>query len=302
VSKDYAALPGGTAHDRIQKAAFDGIKFPISSMDLSCGIRDHVHEYPHVDGGDPELLGRKLYTVKMKALFHRTFLAYPNLYPDKLNELRAKWEASTVAGLVIPTIGEMQCYCVNWSQKLEAKIRSGQSVELEFREKTAAAVTNFFEVKQLSATYDAPMLELDAIKPPNALSLFSDLQAAVNSVTAYLDTAQMYGNLLESKLLQLKGILDEFHRLDGMDKAENYHVWNALQNIGTTCNVMLENVQNKAGGISEWTLPSDMSAAAISTALYGDATHAMDILQLNPIEDAFNVPAGYTVRYYPAKA
>lgn len=289
-----------TAHDKIQRAAFDAIEFPVSSVEVMGGLRDHVHEYPHQDGGDPELLGRKLYVIRMRALFHRRFLAYPDLYPGRLDKLRAKWEAGTTAGLVIPTIGTMRAYCFNWNQKLEAKIRSGQAVELEFREKSAKTIASTFKVTQLAAGLGEYMVILgDAVKP-DMVSIFDAMQLAVNAVTAYLDTAGMYGNLLESKLLQLKRVLEEFHRLDGMQDAENYAIWNALQEIGRTTQALADNLQNQAGGLAEWTTPEDMTVQQISVALYdGDATRAMDILQLNPIEDAFKVPAGFTIRYYP---
>jgi len=44
--------------------------------------------------------------------------------------------------------------------------------------------------------------------------------------------------------------------------------------------------------------PTLMSVTDIAKALYGDASRGMDILDLNPIEDAVAVPRA-SVRYYP---
>ena len=39
---------------------------------------------------------------------------------------------------------------------------------------------------------------------------------------------------------------------------------------------------------------------AVSTAIFGDATHTDDLLSLNAVPDAYRVSAGTKIRYYPA--
>jgi prophage DNA circulation protein len=36
-----------TAFQNLSKASFDGIAFPVATYEVSGGIRDHVHQYPH---------------------------------------------------------------------------------------------------------------------------------------------------------------------------------------------------------------------------------------------------------------
>lgn len=291
-----------TGFDQLQRAAFGGIQFPVESYEIVGGIRDAVHEYGHVDGGDPERLGRKLYTVRMKPLFHGTFKEYPNLYPSGLSKLIEKFEASSVEDLVVPTTGTMRAYCVNWTRRVAMRVRSGEALELEFREDSIGdrnyEVVDFDRDKM----YLGP-LEVELGKSPDLLSqvfgALADLQNAVNEVTSYLDTAEMYGNLLEAKLLQVKAIVEELHRFDGMQEAENYRVFNALQDLAAATSDALDNIQGKSSGLEEYIVPTVMSVQQISMAVFGDASGAMDILQLNPIEKAHEVRAGTVVRYYP---
>ena len=126
--------PHTVAFDTLQRASFQGIEFPITSMTLKGGIRDHIHEYPHAAGGAPEKLGRKLYEVSMQANFQSTFRAYPRLWPSALSKLRKIFEQQTTGDLVIPTIGTIQAYARNWTQQMEAKIRSGETATFEFVE------------------------------------------------------------------------------------------------------------------------------------------------------------------------
>jgi hypothetical protein len=51
--------------------------------------------------------------------------------------------------------------------------------------------------------------------------------------------------------------------------------------------------------VIEYVVPAPgQSVTQISTAIYGDASHAVELMQTNPIEDPFLVPAGTVVTAY----
>src|SRR5438105_4964362 len=123
--------------DTLQRASFGGAEFPVESVSIVGGLRDHIHEYPHSQGGAPEKMGRKLYTIRMKAVFQTKFKLYPGLYPNTLNFLRKMFEEQSSADLVVPTIGTMTAYCRNWTQEMEWRIRNGEKADFEFVEDLA---------------------------------------------------------------------------------------------------------------------------------------------------------------------
>src|SRR5262249_28189814 len=137
--------------DQLQRASFDGVPFPVESVDVTSDLRHHVHEYPHTAGGDPEKLGRSLYRIQMLGNFQATFRAYPKLWPEALTKLRKTFEAEKTADLVIPTIGTIKAFITKWRQRSTAKIRSGEKVEIEFLEDQASA---FLVEKQIAVHVD----------------------------------------------------------------------------------------------------------------------------------------------------
>ena len=152
-----------TAFQNLAKASFDGIAFPVTSYEVTGGIRDHVHEYPHSPGGAVEKLGRMLYRIRYSALFDQRTRGYgDNLWPGDLSDLRDRWEQQVTSTLVIPTIGEIQAYCKTWTERAEpAKQQSGVSVEMEFVEDQAQAFLVNGLVQVTSSTLQSAGEEFD---------------------------------------------------------------------------------------------------------------------------------------------
>ncbi len=291
-----------TAFDKLQRFQFSGVNFPVESYEVIGSLRDKVHEYSHADGGDPEILGRKLMMVRAKALFHRTFVQYPGLYPGSLNLLWEKFEDKKIDNLVIPTMGTIRAYCTNWSRKFVARIRSGEAVDLEFREAQPHGKL-VFEVTQLASRMSLEPLETEAAKRPNLFqqitSMIDRIQEGLNGVTAVLDQAELYGNLVEAKVLQLKRALEELNRFDGLNEPENYPVYDELQELRRAVIDVQNNLQDNEAGLEEFITDMTMPIQQVSVAIYGTTERAQDLLSLNSIADKLAVPAGTTIRYYP---
>jgi len=77
------------AFENLRKTAFDGIEFPIESIKVKGGLRFHVHEYPHVPGGDAEKLGRRLYEIEIVGNFELKSLALAAIFT-------ATWRATVL--------------------------------------------------------------------------------------------------------------------------------------------------------------------------------------------------------------
>jgi hypothetical protein len=249
-------------------------------------------------------MGRKLYEVKMVGDFQSTFVAYPDLWPKGLAKLRNAFEKQLTGDLVIPTIGTIKAYARTWSQQMVPRSsRSGEMATFDFVEDQ----TDTSLVKDdLKVSIQALPLMIGAVDGKRALtefaadrdiSLFDALSNAVNSVLAVADVADAAAGLLSAKLLAVTDLCSQISNTLTAKDARNAPIISALHDIWDTASRAKENLfQEKARQLT-YVVRATMSVSAISSELYGDASHSVEILQLNPIEDAFAVRAGTKIRY-----
>jgi prophage DNA circulation protein len=295
--------------DQFPKASFNDQAFPVSSIEVIGGLRDHVHEYSHSDGGDPEKLGRRLYTYSFTALFHATFPKYPLLYPLTLNNLIPLFDSGQTKALVIPTIGTVQAYCTSWRRKATGAARSGETLELEFREDASNAFLlpsllnlSFTSLAVLGRRLNAA--EIAAISANASLlpqmGIFDRIQNAINDFLAIGDTAGAYAMVAQAKCQSIQDLCAQADRLAAMKDPANFALFDALHATWDAAAQTGQNLLSKTNPLRPFTVPAAMSVSAISQTIYGDTSHIVELLSLNPIEDAFNVRAGVKLNYYPA--
>jgi len=297
-------MPGILITD-LDPLKFAGVRIPYESITVRGGVRDAVHEFPHAAGGAPEKLGRKLYEIEIQARFSSGLIDPELLYlwPRQLNELQRSFENQTTEDLQLPSIGVIKAYCTNWTRTISARFLNGEVTTLQFREDLAdqflveKVLTG--DVRGISELNNKLQLEGDKIEPKPGI--FDTIDAAVNVVRAVLDTADLYGQLLDAKVQTLLNILEEAdRRWQDFNEPDNLAALEALHQIWeATLNLWNDLFQNNAT-ISEYTVPREMTAADVSTAIYGDTTHAVDIMNLNPLDDPYRITAGTTIRYYEA--
>jgi hypothetical protein len=146
-------------------------------------------------------------------------------------------------------------------------------------------------------------LQLEGAKIIPKPSIFDAIDAAVNSVRTVLDTADLYGQLLEAKVQTLLNILGEAdRRWECFNDADNIAALEALHQIWEATLNLYEDLFQSGTPLREYTVPSEMTVSEISVAIYGDTAHAVDIMQLSALPDPYAVRAGTRVRYYPEAA
>jgi prophage DNA circulation protein len=284
----------------LPRAAFNGVEFPVERVRVQGGIRDHVHEYPHVPGGDPEKLGRRLYEIEMDANFQAEAKAYPNLWPGRLAQLRVFFEAEETAPLVIPTIGSIDAYCVNWSQELNARMLTGERATFMFREdqESAFLINRLVSIKVESLGARSDKFEAEATRYGLPKNPIDEIVNAVNTVLAVVDTADAFGQLLANKIGLLTALCKEFdQRVDAFNNPTAWPALEALKELWAAAVQLSENVTGAETMFGTYEVPVLMTAPQVSQAIYRTTSRAMEILQLNPIEDAYAIQRGTRLRY-----
>lgn len=294
------------AFDTLQLASFEEIKFPIHGCEISGSIRDHIHIYPHANGGSSEKMGRNLYLIKMEANFQATFKKYPNLWPYRLRDIRTLFENQTTGRLVIPTVGTIRAYCRNWTQKMEVKIRSGEMCSFEFVEDQDATVLSqslqqrsAVSIRQAAVAFNAAKALADFQDDSKAESIFDAIQNMANFILSFRDMAELAGNLVTAKLLALADLCKQFHATDFADNPRNEPVVNAFANLYDTVLRINDDLASQKRSLETFVVPTLMSMMNISQRLYNNTDHTVELMQMNIVDDVFQVRPGTRIKFYP---
>lgn len=296
-----------SANDMIllPRASFQGLEFPIETQRVRGGARIFMHEFPHTPAGALEKLGRKAYEIEMLANFQTTFAKWPDLWPKRLAELRDLFEAEASDWLVIPTIGKMWCQCIDWDQDWTAKVLSGEKATFKFIEdqQDAFAVQELVKVTIDSLPSQGQRLTAALVAQlPSRPSIFDQVLNAVNGVMAVIDQADAYGGVVEGKILALSALCREADQRFELQSPVNHQILDALHDLWASANTLLKDTQRTGGTIVHFRVPALMSVADVAQLVYKDTSRAVEILTLNPIDDAFAIPQGTDLKIYQAAA
>jgi prophage DNA circulation protein len=291
------------------KVGFAGIEFPCDRYRLRGSTRLHIHLYAHVPGGDIEKLGRNLYEIEVSGVFLTSAKNYANLWPERLAALRDLFEQEWSDYLVLPSIGRIKAVCKEWDQEFVARVVNGEHANFHFVEDQSSAFLLDQIVTSTTKTIESSSAQLvtlqqamqDALGPgPAGADLFGVIQSTANDVLAIRDQSDLAGLALANKIAVLTNLCYEADRaVEGLKDPANYPVVEALKELWDAARSLGEAVAGPPKTFRYYTTPSRMSAAEVAIAVYGDSSRATDILELNPINDAFDIPPRTRLRYIP---
>jgi prophage DNA circulation protein len=289
-----------TTFDGLQRASFAGVEYVLVSQTITGGLRIAEHEYPHAVGGDIERLGRKLYRIKQSVIFSTRTSGYPNAWPGDLNSLFATFESGQADDLVIPTVGTMRAICIDWDRVAAFdKMRDGEKCELTFLEDMSAAV-----VAASSVTTSNTEVILDGlIAAAEALGyepdLFDSITNAVAQVEAAKEQFEGYGENLVNKAKQLQGAVQAVDAmLAELQDPASWKVVEHLHELGAAAAEIQRDALTRGIPLVTFVTPIEMAASDVASTLYGSTERTVQILKLNPIENAFAIPAGTSLKVY----
>lgn len=291
--------------DDLKRLSIDGIVLPYKEIEIRGGIRHHEHEYPHVAGGLAEKLGRKLYEVRIELAIDEG-IAKTGYYQGRnlitnLNELMSEvFEAEKSVPVYLPNIGEIPLmFATDWTRNLNVLLRSGEKASIAMKEDNDAASLIAKTLKIAPPAALATMLgDLEAVSPTPMPGLLEQLRDAVNQILAFRDTTQMWAGFVAAKIEGLQNLFEEIDSgLEDLKDPESWGLLEALRNLWGAVKDLGEEV-GIAQTLGKYITPRDMSVQDISIAIYGDGTYGIDILNLNALEDPYNVQAATTIKYF----
>jgi hypothetical protein len=295
----------GDAMSQMRGLSFGGIEFPFQEITWKGGLDDYEHKYPHTNGAACEKLGRRLYLIGIKTDFHNDLAGeeWKDLYPNRLQVLIGYFERQETWELQLPHRAPYQAYCCNWSSVLTVKTRSGEAVDLEFKEDRNKELSDELKFKIERRSTEEQLGRLtglaEDLKPKP--SIFDEITDAVNGVLGYLDQAEMYGHLVTAKILDAVRLLQTADEtLDALNQPAHHELLDALHELWKTLVDIKEDIFDQGSAFDEYIVPQEMTVTDVAIAVYHDASRAGDFVSLNVIPDSLAIPAGTILRHYPA--
>lgn len=287
--------------DKLKRAGFGGLEFPIRSCRMKCTYRVHQHVYLKTPGAALEKMCRTPYRVDMEIEFDTDIQGYGSLWPNTLASLRALFEQGVTAPLVVPTVGSFPCVITEWEQVNESRLRSGEHVHITLEEDNTvaflAAALAGVSSASVESTNEGFVAVSRTIEPRP--DIFDDIQEAVNDVLGFVDQVQLKQNLLAAKIEGLAALIQSADRtVQQLQDPSNFPVVYALQDLLLSTIELLEDITQQQGEARVYTVPMTMSVGAISFAIYGDTSHFDELVSNNRIDDPFAVPAGTALIYF----
>lgn len=300
-----------SALDGAPRASFDKIEFPFTTRTARGEFRQHTHEFPKMAGGQPEKLGRRLWTFAFESPFHESNLYFPNLYPASLDALTDRFARGVTAELVVPEMGIIRAFITKFERRRRGAILSGEELSVEFLEDDLEpfrreALTSSAQASLAEAANDVRDEVDDArdhseatIEPYRApLGSLLDL---VDSVLAIRDQVELYGARVGAQLTGIASACRELHELlKGPDLAP---LREGLRSLWDAAYQIQSDLLSKGPGsqLTTYVTPTEMGVSQIAQALYGQAARGGEILSLNSnLDDPFAIDAGTTLIVYAA--
>lgn len=287
----------------LRRASFDFISFACSSFSVRGGARIHQHEYRHTPGSVLEKLGRRAYMIDFNAFFSTQTRTYPDAFPGDFSDLVDRFDRMVTSELVVPILGAIQAVCVDWPIDVDyARMRDGVRVKLSFLEDTQNELIQGGSVMQLSPTIMAMSAEkvvdaaeatgVDTKKYQSLVELAEQIdelgQDAANVGQAYIDAVSEIVSACQSIHDTAAELADPV----------NWPVAQSVRKLGAQAIKLRSNMKRRARPLSSFTTDRKMSVVEVAILLYADASRAVEIMQLNSLDDPLNIPTNTTLRVY----
>ncbi len=301
-------------------AKFEGWILPATRQSISSSAKMTVHEYRWRQGGTAEDHGRGLYTFRYSCLFTNDKRFSPPLYPDALNALRRLYELRAVGTLELPDIGRVPCRLIEWSEDQQGGFATSAEASLAFLEEDGhrflGAAIDPSKVQTLRTATDKWTAVVESKRPAQAVTpvpdirssearafdLFDQITEAANTLIAFRDQQQLFGELLQTKIDGMLSLFRDADRAMWLDDPDNWEVVYAMKELWAATIEAGKTPQDDRGEPRVHLVQQTSTVMQVSNEIYGSTARAGDLLALNNFREAMAIPAGTRVIYLPEAA
>lgn len=296
--------------DSLQPLAFGNYRIPFEEYEITFEGRVHIHEYPHAQGGAPEKLGRKLALFHVEGRIDTQLIGpqYENNWPDTSNFLRFMAQSQDTDVLTIPTVGMIPAFIHVYKEKRKNTQLSGFNISLDFIEDTSEifiadqiAQLNTNALSSAMSDYQLQLLKNTLTMTKEEMDLFDLIGKLASDIQGLRDQFQLYSSLVQAKFNGLFSALNKAYATSKwLCSPANILGLEAFHALWEAARLAYTDQQSKAASLLVYTTVRDETLQQVSNDIFGDSSHASDLLGLNALSDPFRIPAGTQIKYYAA--
>lgn len=280
------------------EAAYEGVVFPVADASTEGGHDAVEHVAYRRRGADIEPTGMKPYRGTLSVPLVNGLQGYGTLFPDRYFDLLSKFEGTPLGQLSHPTKGTFRALIASWPEKALPGVRNGVMLEVhwvEHRGETAVLLADDAgatprdtptAATQQAAAADAAMA---AVSP--AVS-YTALTGTFATWLAYLDSALRTVAEVDGAVAALLAPINANLALAGFATANAHYAVAALEGLRATVYQLQLRYLGTAARPRLYTVPTAQPIWQLAQTLYGDASKAALLMNVNNLIDPSFVPAG----------
>jgi hypothetical protein len=305
--------------DRFSQILFDctwgDVRLHVSTIEDELGRAIAVHEFPDVDGGATEDLGKRLRRIRAQIVFFPLPNEPQDAFIDRFNAFQRLVNDNHAHDFAHPLTGGFSARIETARVSMNGDDRDWIAVDAAFIEdgtdpeviSGAAGLPEILDgsIDDVAAASANLSSALDAYNAGAGTSLSTDVgETAVETTSGWSPDVNFRD--LQVQMEQLASqINDATEDLELTTDPRRWAIYDALNQLGAACVAAFEAASAVAPRIFEFTTRAPLPLLAIAQATYGAkeaSARADELRSLNDIRNPALVPAGATLRgYVPTK-
>lgn len=289
----------------LQEASFDGLDFPVETVELQGGNDLAEFSAFRRPGVDVQPTGRKAWrgTLVIPCINTPRLVArYGTLFPNLAYDLVEKFTSKPIAVLTLPTFGNLTAAIGGITHTSAADDRGGVRMRVEIVEHNATAALLFAETASgvpTDAAAAAPILADTADVAGESLRGYQPTKPTIDEQQDYLDAAPRTASQTDGAIRRMLAPVETNLALPSLAGLAGRDAFVATLNLRAGVlalrNALVPSLQTR----SRYTTPRTMAAWEIALAVYRDATQTALILSANAFTDPTAIRAGTVVTILP---
>lgn len=277
----------------------EGVSFPALDTSLSAGHDAARHKAYRQRGEDVEDTGPKAKTFRVKVPLYAS-VRWPvrRLFPDVYRELVPVLEQGGDVQLIHPTRGLVTVHVDDWTETFEGRTKDGLTLEIVFGEQRGEAqrLRDFAPVRrpEVEATAAAVAAEEAAAE----LGLLARLEGFADDVADVMDELAAADTALTQAVATADALIARCESIEEDPAFAASQAFPLRSAVGATrAAVAIRRAERAGDAPRTFRVPSAMSVTELAAhpSVYGDASRAADLLEVNAFADPSEIPAGTSV-------
>ena len=290
---------------RLQEASFDGMEFPVETVEVNGGNDLAEFSAFRRPGVDVQPTGRKAWrgTLVIPCINTASLVArYGVLFPNLAYYLVDRFTSRPIATLTLPTFGNLTAAVGGITHTASADDRGGVRLRVEFVEHNATAALLFADTASgvpTDASASTPLLATAADAAGSTVTGYVPTASTVSAQQTYLDAAPRTASQTDGAFRKMLAPVEANLALPAMATLASRDAFVATLNLRAAVIAYRNAVVPSAQTRSRYTVPRTMAVWEIALAVYGDASQVQAILSANTFTDATAIRAGTVVSVLP---